>query len=85
MNENHDWLQKLGVSSARLDRLVTAARKAGALGAKLSGGGRGGNIIALIPPGMETSIKHALQAAGAVGIYQTVLRSSGGETRAPWR
>jgi mevalonate kinase len=47
MNANHAALQRLGVSCAELDALCAAALRAGALGAKLSGGGRGGNIIAL--------------------------------------
>ena len=47
MNENHELLQELGVSSPGLDELVLAALEAGALGAKLSGGGLGGHIIAL--------------------------------------
>ena len=50
MNENHALLQEMEVSSPELDGLVEAARAAGALGAKLSGGGRGGNMIALVEP-----------------------------------
>ncbi|MCA9913086.1 MAG: mevalonate kinase, partial [Anaerolineae bacterium] len=50
MNQNHALLQQLTVSSPKLDTLVTATRNAGALGAKLSGGGRGGNMIALVTP-----------------------------------
>lgn len=48
MNENHELLQEIGVSSPELDQLVLAATEAGALGAKLSGGGLGGHIIALV-------------------------------------
>ena len=48
MDANHGLLRKLGVSCPELDALVLAARKAGAWGAKLSGGGRGGNMIALV-------------------------------------
>ncbi len=48
MNENHGLLQELGVSSPKLDELIQVARDAGALGAKLSGGGLGGHIIALV-------------------------------------
>jgi len=48
MDGNHWLLRQLGVSSDELDRLVQAARRAGALGAKLSGAGRGGNAIALV-------------------------------------
>jgi mevalonate kinase len=65
MNENHELLQKLTVSSPELDRLVEAARNAGALGAKLSGGGRGGNMIALIEPEKAERISRSLKATGA--------------------
>jgi len=65
MDENHAYLQELTVSSPELDRLVEAARGAGALGAKLSGGGRGGNMIALVEPEMAETISAALKAAGA--------------------
>jgi mevalonate kinase len=65
MNENHTLLQEMSVSSPELDVLVTAARKAGAWGAKMSGGGRGGNMIALAPPDTANEISHALLRAGA--------------------
>ena len=65
MNENHALLRKLTVSSPELDQLVEAARNAGALGAKLSGGGRGGNMIALVQPEMAESISASLKEAGA--------------------
>lgn len=47
MNEDHELLRQLGVSSRRLDEAVYAARRMGALGAKLSGGGGGGIAIAI--------------------------------------
>ncbi len=49
MNENHRILQEIGVSSKELDLLVDMARKEGALGAKLTGGGGGGCMVALTP------------------------------------
>ena len=49
MNENHKLLQQIEVSSRDLDFLVNIAREYGALGSKLTGGGLGGNIIALTP------------------------------------
>ncbi|MCP4420286.1 MAG: mevalonate kinase [Chloroflexi bacterium] len=76
MTENHGWLQKMTVSSPQLDRLVTAALQAGALGAKLSGAGRGGNMIALVMGDVEkTAVRTALQQAGATSILTTVLTS----------
>ncbi|HEX2997553.1 MAG TPA: mevalonate kinase, partial [Anaerolineales bacterium] len=65
MDENHILLQKMTVSSPELDHLVEAARGAGALGAKLSGGGRGGNMIALVEPGKAETVAASLREAGA--------------------
>jgi len=65
MDENHVLLQKLTVSSPELDRLVEAARDAGAMGAKMSGGGRGGNMIALVKPELAESVSLSLKDAGA--------------------
>ncbi|HIH96570.1 MAG TPA: mevalonate kinase [Thermoplasmata archaeon] len=49
MNDNHKLLQRIEVSSKELDYLVELARKNGALGAKLTGGGVGGCMVALTP------------------------------------
>lgn len=65
MNQNHALLQELTVSSPELDRLVDAARRTGGLGAKLSGGGRGGNMIALAEADAAESIARSLGEAGA--------------------
>jgi len=73
MDSNHTLLQQLGVSSPELDHLVAVARDAGALGAKLSGGGRGGNMIALVQPADATIVAEALSNAGAVRIIATKI------------
>jgi mevalonate kinase len=73
MSRNHALLQAMGVSSAELDRLVEAAGQAGALGAKLSGGGRGGNVLALVTPASAGGVEQALVAAGAVKVIQTTV------------
>ena len=65
MTENHRLLQALDVSSSALDKLVEAALRAGAYGAKLSGGGRGGIMIALVSPDTEAPVAEALRRAGA--------------------
>ena len=71
MNENHSLLQKLTVSSSELDKLVDAALKAGADGAKLSGGGRGGNMIALVKPDLAEKVSDALKTSGAKNVIVT--------------
>jgi len=71
MDENHNLLQKLEVSSPELDHLVEAARAAGALGAKLAGGGRGGNMIALVSQDVSENVQIALFEAGAARVFTT--------------
>ena len=65
MDQNHALLEWMTVSSPELDRLVSAARDAGALGAKLSGGGRGGNMIALVETHQAERVATSLKEAGA--------------------
>jgi mevalonate kinase len=65
MDRNQALLQELGVSDPALEGLIGAARQAGALGSKLSGGGLGGCMIALAAPGDEERVEMALRAAGA--------------------
>jgi mevalonate kinase len=74
MNENHALLQQIGVSSPELDLLVTAAKQAGAHGAKLSGSGRGGNMIALVDEDNSETVKEALLAAEAKSVISTVVK-----------
>jgi mevalonate kinase len=68
MNENHHLLRLIGVSSPELEGLVEAAREGGALGAKLSGAGRGGNIIALVTQETRSRVELMLRLAGAKDI-----------------
>jgi mevalonate kinase len=73
MDANHVVLQEMGVSSPELDGLVAAARSAGAGGAKLCGGGRGGNMIALVSRDSADVVARALYAAGAVRVIVTEI------------
>jgi hydroxymethylglutaryl-CoA reductase len=63
MNINQGLLNALQVSSWELEELIQIARHHGALGAKLTGGGGGGAMIALCPENREQIIA-ALQKAG---------------------
>lgn len=63
MNVCHGLLNALEVSTPDLERMVAIARDNGALGAKLTGAGGGGSIIALCP-GCEDDVRLALNQAG---------------------
>jgi hydroxymethylglutaryl-CoA reductase len=66
MNINHGLLGALQVSSPELETLVGVARRAGALGAKLTGSGGGGAMIAVTEPGAAESVGSAMRQAGFV-------------------
>jgi mevalonate kinase len=74
MDDNHELLIELGVSSPKLNDLVETARLAGAMGAKLSGAGVGGNMIALVEDDDSgTTVAAALRDAGAVRVISTQI------------
>jgi mevalonate kinase len=75
MDFNHGLLSALGVSSRSLDQMVWSAREAEAVGAKLTGAGGGGCIVALdegqdtrraleYSPGCEQSFRAELATEG---------------------
>lgn len=68
MNINHGLLTAIGVSNEALDRLVYAAIRAGALGAKLTGAGGGGCMIALSTIWNREEIAEAIRKAGGTPI-----------------
>jgi mevalonate kinase len=73
MTRNHDLLRDLDVSSPELDNLVKSALHVGALGAKMSGGGRGGNMIALPNQKDIVTLSTNLMNAGAVRVIRSNL------------
>lgn len=74
MNINHGLLNALQVSTPELEDMVGIARRAGALGAKLTGGGGGGSMVALCPDQPE-AVRAALEGAG----YRTMVSRIGSE------
>ncbi|MEO1482183.1 MAG: hydroxymethylglutaryl-CoA reductase, degradative [Myxococcota bacterium] len=74
MNVNQGLLNALQVSTPELEEMVGIARRAGALGAKLTGGGGGGSMIALCPDDAE-GVKRALERGG----YKALVTRIGGE------
>ncbi len=65
MNENHRLLQEIEVSCKELDYLVNLAREQGAFGAKLTGGGGGGCMVALTPgKDLQEAVAAAIEQQG---------------------
>ena len=62
MNENHELLASLGVSTEELDNAVELLRSMGAYGAKLTGAGGGGAVIALVAPEQRYDMMQKLAA-----------------------
>ncbi len=67
MNVCHGFLNALQVSIPELEKMVDIARSSGAVGAKLTGAGGGGSIVALCPD-KQAEVAQALHAGG----YQIV-------------
>jgi mevalonate kinase len=76
MLQNQTLLEKLEVSSLRLEKLVQAAVKAGAYGAKLSGAGGGDCMIAVCHPARQRQVAAALTQAGGT-IMKVRLNAQG--------
>lgn len=72
LTENHRLLREIGISTDRIDVLVEAALAAGSLGAKITGGGLGGCMIALAgDPRRADAVVQRLHEAGAVRTWVT--------------
>ena len=67
MNIYQGLLNSIGVSTPELESMIDIARSSGALGAKLTGSGGGGSIIALCPD-HQKEVRNSLNGAG----YQTI-------------
>jgi mevalonate kinase len=72
MNRAHVLLAELGVSTPKLDALCEAARAGGAYGAKLTGAGGGGAVIAIAPRDKEAGILAAWRTTGINGFVAVV-------------
>jgi mevalonate kinase len=72
MDRAHTLLGGLGVSTPLLDGLCAAARSKGAYGAKLTGAGGGGAVIAIAPREREDEILASWRSAGVHGFVATV-------------
>lgn len=74
MNVNHAMLEALGVGTRKLSEAVYAAREAGAEGAKITGAGGGGSMIAYAPRSQSNVVK-AIEGCGCVAFKAPISRS----------
>ncbi len=73
MSENHGLLADMGMSHETLDRMCRAALERGALGAKVTGGGRGGYMVSLTPGAeLQDTIASAFESEGHKVIRTTI-------------
>lgn len=73
MDDNHKLLQEIEVSHEMLDKLVEIARENGALGAKMTGGGLGGYMVALTPGHkLQEEVANAMEKEGFTAL-RTVI------------
>jgi mevalonate kinase len=73
MDTNHKILQEIEVSHPKLDRLVGIAKDNGAIGAKMTGGGLGGYMIALcLNEASQQRVANAMERAGYEALKTTI-------------
>ena len=75
MSENHKLLIDMGMSHETLDRMCKSALERGALGAKVTGGGRGGYMVSLTPgKELQDKVASAFEKEG----YKVIRATIGG-------
>ncbi len=84
LNENQHLLEVMGVSSPELEHLIAAARAAGAVGAKLSGAGWGGVMVALAHDDNRRPVAQALKQAGATQVLATRIEQQEAQWNKSW-
>lgn len=78
LDHYHELMRAAGLSTGRIDAMVEAARGAGSLGAKITGGGLGGCVLALTQPEQAGQVARHLHDAGAVQTWVVPLRRHAG-------
>jgi len=77
MNENHSILKQMDVSSPILEDMVKSALLAGAIGAKLSGAGKGDNMIALVTDEKRDAVINVLNRTSGTALPELKIDGYG--------
>ncbi|MEV7192567.1 mevalonate kinase [Streptomyces sp. NPDC093510] len=81
LTEYHELLRAASLSTPLIDTLVKTALAAGSLGAKITGGGMGGCMIALSESEQAGAVTRQLHEAGAVQTWVLPLKARAGQAR----
>ena len=73
INRNQELLRELDLSCPELDRLIDIALANGALAAKLTGGGKGGHMLALVEESQIENVFSALNQASGGKAFRTSI------------
>lgn len=73
INRNQVMLRELELSCPELDHLISLAQDSGALAAKLTGGGKGGYMFALVEGEKANLVLEKMTEQGAINAFQTVV------------
>jgi mevalonate kinase len=72
MNMNNSLLEVLGVGHPQLAKMILASRQAGAFGAKITGAGGGGSMVALCPKQLKHRVAKAIESCDARAIVTAI-------------
>ncbi len=76
VNRNQELLRDLQLSCPELDKLISLAMDSGALAAKLTGGGKGGHMLALVEADKSTIVLERMTQKGALNAFLTIVKGN---------
>lgn len=76
INRNQELLRDLQLSCPELDKLISLAMDSGALAAKLTGGGKGGHMLALVEADKSNIVLERMTQKGALNAFITIVKGN---------
>lgn len=76
VNRNQELLRDLELSCPEIDKLISLAMESGALAAKLTGGGKGGHMLALVEADHSKIVLEKMNQKGALNAFLTIVKGN---------
>lgn len=76
VNRNQELLRDLELSCPELEQLISIVLDSGALAAKLTGGGKGGHMLALVEAGKSEIVLQKMNNNGALNAFLTIVKGN---------